>query len=205
MKPAVETVFPAFTEAFEGCPRIPQGTPMYVDVLNLVTTGRGNLIDPVEAALPLPWVRVSDGSPASADEVRAEWTRVKTGHFALVGWRAASRGATVVLTQEAVDDLTLAKLHSNDALLRGRFDGWEDLPADVQLAVHSVAWACGPAFRFPRLEAALNARDWATCATECQMSETGNPGLIPRNRADKALFLSALAGGDPDVVNGWTQ
>ena len=108
------------------------------------------------------------------------------------------------LTVQGVNDLTLAKLRANDAILSARFAGWETLPAAVQLAVHSMAWACGPAFRFPRFEAALAARDYATCAVECHLDTTGNPGLAPRNAAQVALFTAAaLFVADPDTIPGW--
>lgn len=42
----------------------------------LVTTAVGVLIDPVELALPLPWVR-KDGLPATPEEIRAEWQKIK--------------------------------------------------------------------------------------------------------------------------------
>ena len=51
------------------------------------------------------------------------------------------------------------KLGQMDAYLAKRFPEWEEWPADAQLATLSMAWACGPAFRFPRLEAALRAQE----------------------------------------------
>ena len=194
MRNAIREIFPRFTDRFEGT--VPT---LYTDVLNLVTVGRGNLVDPVELALPLPFQRIADGGQASGDEIRGEWTRVKRGGFARLGWRAAAKAATLALSPEAVDALTLAKLDANEAILAGRWDVWDSLPASAQLAVHSIAWACGPAFRFPRLEAALCVADWEACATESHLDETGNPGLVPRNAAQRALFL-ACGTTDPDVV-----
>ena len=54
MHPSVKSVFPSFSTKLEG--RVPW---MYCDVLGLVTIGIGNLIDPEEAALHLPFVPVS--------------------------------------------------------------------------------------------------------------------------------------------------
>jgi hypothetical protein len=48
---------------------------MYADVLGLITTGQGNLIDPKPAALALPW-RNRDGALASSAEISAEWDRI---------------------------------------------------------------------------------------------------------------------------------
>jgi GH24 family phage-related lysozyme (muramidase) len=105
------------------------------------------------------------------------------------------------LTNAAVDDLTRSKAGEMEAHLVQRFANWDDLPADAQLGTLSLAWACGPAFNFPTFAAALTRGDFATCAVECQMNAVGNPGLIPRNSANKALFLAAAQGGDPEVVN----
>ena len=197
MRDSVAAVFPAFTETFEG-----HTTYLYLDVKGLVTTGRGNLVDPLSAALALPWQN-PDGTPASRDRISAAWMTVKTAKaIEQRGGAAFASLTTIRLSAQAVDDLTTAKLRSNDEILAARFAGWEGLPADAQLAVHSLAWACGPAFRFPRFEAALASRDWAECAVECHLDETGNPGLAPRNAANEALFLSA-ASGDPSLVNGW--
>jgi GH24 family phage-related lysozyme (muramidase) len=196
MKPAVEQVFPGFTGRFEGT--VPT---MYSDILNLVTVARGNMIDPVEVALPLPFGVLADGMRAATeDEIRTEWARVKYGGFSRLGWRAAAASAALALSPEAVDALTISKLRANDRFLSARFSRWEDHPASVQLGVHSMAWACGPAFRFPMFQSALYARDYAACAAQCHMDETGNPGLIPRNAANVALFLAAAAGGDPDAI-----
>jgi len=55
-----------------------------------------------------------------------------------------------------------------------------------------MALACGPAFRFPKLEAALRSLDFRTAAIECFMPEEATiSGLRPRNRANKVLYLNA--------------
>lgn len=66
MYQSVRDYFNTFQTKFEGY--LPF---MYLDVKNLVTTGMGNLIDPIGAASSLPWVHKSDGSPASPEEIAA--------------------------------------------------------------------------------------------------------------------------------------
>lgn len=198
MRPSVAAIFPTFTERFEG-----HTAYLYLDVKGLVTCGRGNLVDPLSFAQALPWTHPG-GTPATSDEIADAWTAVKRAQWLAPRGGAAFAPLTLIrLSEEAIDGLTAAKMQANDRTLASRFDGWEDLPADVQLAVHSLAWACGPAFRFPHFEAALTIRDYPTCAVECQMASAQNPGLAPRNAADRALFLSAANGGDPTTVNGW--
>src|SRR4029453_7562541 len=56
--------FLAFSRPLEG--RVPW---MYLDIKGLVTTGVGNLIDPVGLASKLPFVHKGDGSPASEVDI----------------------------------------------------------------------------------------------------------------------------------------
>jgi GH24 family phage-related lysozyme (muramidase) len=195
VRDSVAAAFPAFSAKFEG--RLPF---MYLDVLGLVTTGVGVLIDPVVCSLSLPWV-CPDGSPAGQADITADWQHVKARQdLRLHGGGAFRSVATLRLTDDAVDALTTAKMRLMEQHLIARFPQWESFPADAQLGILSVAWACGPAFQFPKFQAAILAQDWATCVTECQMNAAGNPGLVPRNTADAQLFTNASSGGDPCVL-----
>lgn len=192
MKPEVAAQFPGFTERFEG-----HCSWLYCDVKGLVTTGRGNLVDaspgpnPEASALVLPWLN-ADGSGASHSDIEAAWHAVKARQdLKLHGGGAYKLLTTIRLSEAAIDALTTSKMLEMESELKARFAGWEDMPAPAQLGVLSMAWACGPAFHFPKFEAALRAGDFYTCALECRMDETGNPGLIPRNAANRALFLKA--------------
>jgi hypothetical protein len=68
-----------------------------------------------------------------------------------------------------------------------------------------MAWAMGPGFNFPMFQAACGkkddagnpAPDFRAAADQCHMDETGNPGLAPRNVANKQLFLNAA-----DAIDG---
>src|SRR5713226_1332348 len=75
---SVQTAFRAFSEQFEGC--VPH---MYLDIKGLVTVGVGNLVDPVGLAQALPFRFknkpgiASPGAPATADQIAAEWQKLK--------------------------------------------------------------------------------------------------------------------------------
>jgi GH24 family phage-related lysozyme (muramidase) len=201
MRASVLAVFPEFSARFEG-----RVTFLYLDVEGLVTCGVGNLVDPISACLPLPWQ--IDGRPATQQEIGDQWTRVK-GAIQLEkrGGGAFVSVTTMRLTDDAIDDLVRTRAAQMNAVLVQRFPAFEDFPADAQLALMSLAWACGPDFRFPKLAEAVLAEDWATCAIECQMEATGNAGLVPRNAAQKALFLAAQPAVDQnaeDEVTGWS-
>lgn len=191
MRDSVRNAFVRFTAQYEGVVAW-----MYQDVKGLVSTGIGNLIDPVQMAVVLPFVH-EDGSPAGRDEIVAEWLRVKNQPpsngktAAQLGHLYARQVTRLHLTPAGIQQVVENKLNQNDALLRKRFPAFEQWPADAQLATHSMAWACGPAFRFPKLEAALRALDFRMAAVECRMDETGNPGLKPRNIANKQLYENA--------------
>ncbi|AKV03207.1 hypothetical protein AKJ09_09870 [Labilithrix luteola] len=76
--------------------------------------------------------------------------------------------------------------------LRARFPSFPDWPADAQLAILSLAWACGPAFHFPRLEAALRACDWRTAAIECRIADDAGTVKL-RNAANRTMLRNAAA------------
>ena len=80
------------------------------------------------------------------------------------------------------------------------------------MALHSLAWACGAAFHFPRLASAVRVRDWDACSVHIQMRETTpegviNAGLRPRNDRNRTLMLNAQRVDayrlDPDTLD-WT-
>lgn len=164
---------------------------MYADVKGLITTGVGNLIDPVQYAVPLNW-RKPSGVLAMRNEIIAEWNRVKDDkNAAHMGHTYAARITSLRLREEDVRAMVLLKLASNDMFLSRRFKAWESWPADAQMAIHSLAWAAGTAFVFPKLERALNNEDFVTASVEVKMSEVGNPGLKPRNKANRIMLLNA--------------
>jgi GH24 family phage-related lysozyme (muramidase) len=186
MHQSVRDAFVPFTAPMEGVVRF-----LYLDVKGLVTTAIGNLVDPMEAALALPLMR-PDGTRASREDIAAEWANVKARQdMRMRGGMAYAAVTRLRLTDEGVRQVVAGKLAQMESYLARRFPEWEEWPADAQLATLSMAWACGPAFRFPRLEAALRAQDWITAANECRMDERGNPGLRPRNKANRTLYRNA--------------
>lgn len=199
MRDAVKAAFNAFTDRFEG-----HVSFMYCDVLGLVTTGRGNLIDPMPMALPLPWQK-PDGTLATPAEITAEWNRIKgLQSIKMRGGYAYKPYATLFLSNDGIDALCLAKVVQFEGILRGRFPGWDDWCADAQLGVLSMSWAMGAAFNFPAFVRCANSGDWAGAAANCTINPTGNPGVIPRNTANRILFGNAAAvaakGADPETL-----
>lgn len=197
MQPAVRSQFRAFNEPLEGV--VPF---MYQDIKGLITIGVGNLIDPVELALELPfqWKQRPDlpkaGNRATQAEIRAEWKRIKADTtLAKRGFRACEPLTNLELSTEAIDALIAKRLEDNEAKLKKQtsFQNFESWPADAQLGLLSMAWAMGPnAFTtWKKFTSACAAQDFDTASAECKMKEEGNPGVIPRNKADSTLFRNA--------------
>jgi GH24 family phage-related lysozyme (muramidase) len=187
----VRDVFLGFTTRFEGRVRW-----MYLDVKGLVTIGVGNLIDPEGQALGLPFIRKRDRAPASVEEIRSEWRRIKSEQsLARRGYRAAESITELELTDDAIDNLVLGKLDANETTLRRTFPEWAEWPADARLGALSMAWALGAGFpaQYPKFTAAARTRDWTLAAAQCHISEAGNPGVAARNEANFRLFTNAGA------------
>jgi len=198
MHDSVKAAWFEHSKQFEG--RVPG---MYCDILGLITCAQGNLIDPIAAAERLPWVLV-DGTRADIARVRADWHTLKdnAGQYSKRHWKFALAATQCRLTEAAMDELVMAKLLENEAFLRKTFTKWDDLPADAQLGIFSMAWACGPGFtkkfvNFTRLALAGN---WAgtiakdpTGGYAAKIRETGNPGVVPRNAANRLCFANAAA------------
>lgn len=192
----VVNAFPSFSTKYEGY------TPfMYTDSKGYVTTGIGNLIDPVSMALSLPW-KHANGAPASQQEIVDAWNTVKNAYPGTQS--VASQSLTDLrLDQQGIAQLVHGKMASNQQTLQGRYPNIAKMPADAQLALHSISWAWGPAFSSvwgslgQQFDALLNAKkpDFATASQiasqASQHEESINPGIVPRDEANTTLFENA--------------
>jgi Putative peptidoglycan binding domain len=202
LRQSVTNAAPAFQGKFEGS-KLPY---MYTDKKGLVTTWSGNLIDPVNMALALTWTK-PDGSTATPDEVRADWTKVKNAYPAIQS-TAAEPLTTLRLTPENGDKFFFDHLRGDANVLSGKssskygYTNYAQLPADAQMALHSIAWAWGPAFAevkwgalgtaFKQAIAAMDFQKAADVMTQASAhEETINPGIVPRNQANRELLANA--------------
>lgn len=207
MRQTVSDVFPTFSTIFEG-----RVAWMYLDVKGLVTTGVGDLIDPMSEAQQYPWEK-PDGSPASDAEIALEWQLVKSRtDLAPHGGGTFGSITKLRLSQATIDEMVRGKLSQMDAYFAKRLPAglWETLCADAQLGCLSMCWAMGPAFQYPRFLADLAEGTFAVytmvepldgtepvpvlsggCAYECFIPDAKNPGLIPRNKVNQQLFEAA--------------
>jgi hypothetical protein len=206
MRDSAASFFRQFSAAFEG--NLPF---MYLDTVGLVTTGIGNLIDPIEKATPLAWrFKTSTETFAGNADKIAEWNLVKAdpGGRSQKGGKAFDDVTTLMLNDDdlnALFDKTQADFE-RELQKTPEFSGFPDWPADAQLGIMSMAWAMGPAFgaKFPSFRTACSNLDFFSAAKESKMKEVGNAGLVPRNRADELCFTFAAraiaTSVDPDTL-----
>jgi GH24 family phage-related lysozyme (muramidase) len=185
-------------------------TFLYLDTLGYVTTGMGDLCDPVASALALPWVQ-HDGTPATAAQVTAAWAAVDACRTAPKGTLQPSGLATqygqafapitsIRLTDDGVAQTILKQVARNEVELRKAFPAYDTMPADGQFAVLSMAWAMGSGFpaTFKQFTAAVNAGDWDTAKAQ---SPFKGSGVQHRIDMDTQLLANAsrvtAAGSNP--------
>lgn len=196
--PSVLAAFWKFTGDREGSLNY-----MYTDRLNLVTTGDGNLIDhgprngldcspaAMAPALNKPFY-IADGSRlASQAEIAAGWKKVKLAGVSQIGGgnqKGIANG--LFLKPEYLKALKEAQFASDTVNIRKGFPGYDSMPADGQMLLHSMAWAAGGAFwqGYPKFRAAVNRGDWQTAAVECKMNVNAD-----RQTANEQLALNAAA------------
>ncbi len=189
MTDPVRDYAPTFADRFEG--KVPW---MYLDVKGLVTVARGNLVDPVQYALPLTFM-TKDGREADVNEVLVQWNAIKAakflakaGHMAVINMLGDK---LLQMSEQEMNRVFFQKFDQNERHLTGRFPEMPQWPQDARLFAHSMAWACGPGFRYPLLEAFLRAQQFGNAVAECTIDETGNPGVVKRNVANRILLRNA--------------
>jgi hypothetical protein len=197
MKPAALTAFKADTGRLEGANLRHMYIDMHKDAAGnldpLVTTGTGNLIDPIGVALALPWQR-PDGSLASQDEIATDWNAIKArvDLAPLGGNSQAQRDVTTLrLSQAALDDIFNNRLAENERQIRQLAPQYDSWPAAAQVGINEMVWAMGAGnlAKFHNFLAAVNrlSPDFTTAATESHISNAS----VARNQDTEQLFNEA--------------
>lgn len=170
---------------------------MYLDKRRLVSTGVGNLIDPIASAVCLPWLR-PDLSPASAREIVDAWNAVKYNQTLnpLMGGYQYRKLTTLRLSENAIIDLCSKRLVLMASIIQEAHPNFRGLCADAQLAIMSISWAVGAAgvsHKWPKFWAGVDAGDFVAAAQESRIHEDErNPGtIVRRNLANKLLLVNA--------------
>ena len=190
IRQSVIDIFPTFTAPLEGCVLWP-----YQDILGLVTIGYGCLIEPEALAAAIPyWL----GSP-SPSAVASEWNKVNALPKAM-NFARYKDACSLRLDQAGVNRLLQDRMGVFEGTLKHYFPAWDDFPADAQLAILAMAWACGAGFpkEFTNFTGFVLKRDWANAARCAKIREDGNPGIYPRNLQVQLCLANAAAIDDGD-------
>ena len=138
---------------------------------------------------------------ASPAEVATEWHRVASLPPARVWTYYIDPVHGLHLAADELERVVLERLDQFAATLADFWPAWSTFPPEAQQALLSIAWAVGVGTagfgltgpRWPHLHAAVVALDWRAAADAGVISATNNPGVIPRNKANAALFMQAAA------------
>ncbi len=163
---------------------------MYLDTHKppLVTVGVGFMIPTAEAAVDYPFVNRHSTERATPSAIRAEWRAINK----LPGSKVASwyrPYTTLDLPDADIERLLRDKLQEFDAGLAKAFS--LDIPEDAHLGLLDMAYSMGIhglTTKYPKFCAAVRARDWATCAAECERKNVSKE----RNKATRALFAGCI-------------
>ena len=189
--PRIRASWAAYSTPLEGC--VPH---LYLDARGLVTVAIGALVDsPILAANLTGW-----DAPGA---VVADWHRVKAMPPGLLWTHYASPGSPR-LSLEGIAAVTTSRLDQAADQLARSFPDFYAWPAAAQAAALSLAWACGAGWpsSWPHLAASCRAGDWQAAASNCEIRSAGNPGVVPRNLCQRALFELAAGVSVEDALAG---
>lgn len=172
---------------------------MYLDIKGLVSIGIGCRLSQEDAS-KLPFFNPQAGRKATSEEITTDYQKVKNKERS-VGFLSLDSASIAALATRRILQL--------DAMAKRQWPAtYDDFPADAQLAINSYMYATGnlDSIHAPRLYTAIGGQDWWRASAECHMSDETktNPGLKPRNDANRRMFGNAAKTGfpglDPDVL-----
>lgn len=173
----------------------------YCDIVGLVTVGVGCMIPTAAAAAALSMVNRL-GEQASSAELGLEWGTIKavgqpatavsdpsTAHTA----EYYKQFCSLTMPDEEIQRLLLGKLDQFAGSLISRFPAFDTFPSKACVGLADMIYSLGPSglYRgFPTFCAAVDRKDWKTCAVESHRQKVS----ASRNADLKALFENAAQG-----------
>jgi GH24 family phage-related lysozyme (muramidase) len=118
---------------------------MYLDSVNKVTVGVGNLLPNLEAAQALPFVqRKSPATKASADEIKTDWDSVKLHPNKNLSATAFAEYTTLILPEDFCWSL-MKKRVDNEFLpaLKRKYTDWNSFPIPAKRALLDMIYNLG--------------------------------------------------------------
>ena len=176
---------------------------MYLDVRGLVTTGIGNLLDPLSTyGRKVRFYRRSDLGFATEAEVKAEFALVKSK--CVPGGGAPQRAFAVYTAFEPLTKLrvypedikaaVLVSLAAQETWIRSQLGrDYDLLPADVQVMLVQMGYAGSLKSRLPELGPPLKKRDYLAARQYAFLSNAqfGQKGYGDYNAAFKLMLVNA--------------
>lgn len=129
---------------------------MYLDSKGYVTCGVGHALFTVYDALSLEWLRY-DHTRAENNQIIAAWTAVKSKQ---------RQDPQLFLAYEESDYILAVDLNRFTKVLFEGFPEIDTYPEGPQIAMYDIAFNCGSLAKWPKLSAAVKAKDWNTAASE---------------------------------------
>lgn len=161
---------------------------MYVDTVGRVTVGVGLMLPDVAAAQKLKFVTRTDGKPASASAIAADFQRVSAQPKAKPA-NSYKAFTQLDLPEAVIDDLLKTLVTKFEQGLKVNFAGYDAYPAPAKRALMDMVYNLGleGLLKFKNLKKAAESGSWAVAAREC---ERRGPSQA-RNDWTRDMFLKA--------------
>jgi GH24 family phage-related lysozyme (muramidase) len=162
---------------------------LYLDTAGKVTVGIGNLLPTAAAAKVLGFVHRITNAPATVAEIQTDFDSVSKQ----AGARPAAyyrRFTSLDLPPLDIDKLFAVRVAEFQSQLLTSYPRWDGYPPSAQLALLDMAFNLGTFAlknRWPNLNRAIDAQDWAQAANHCIRPQSH----AARNDATVALFRKA--------------
>lgn len=163
---------------------------MYLDTVGEVTVGVGNMLPNVASAQKLAFVERKTQKAATQDQIKVEFESVSK---LTKGLRAGAyeKDTTLELPQSVIDTLLEQRIDGFKKELKLRFPNFDTYPMTVQFALLDMAFNLGTTglvTKFPSFKKAIEAKDWATAAKECNRPQVS----LSRNATVKKWLEDAV-------------
>lgn len=162
---------------------------LYLDTNGHVTVGCGNLVPNVASCTQLNMIDRANHTKATQDELADEYRAV---HALEKGKRASyyKQVCNLEMTMPEIRRLFDSRITEFTGYLRNLYLGYDEFPGTVRLALLDLIFQLGPGNlkrNWPKLKAAVTARDWSAAAKEGHRSFSSTA----RNIATAELFYAA--------------
>ena len=181
MDTVLENDILSMLEKHEGCV-----SWMYADSNNppVPTCGIGHAIFRSQDAAVLPFRRMSDQRPATAQEIISVWSKLKYQS----GSVKIKADKSLFLLENDIESIAMKDLSRFQPIMDKTFPVFDSYPQSVQLGLWDMVWQLGSFIHFPKFVAYVKLQDWTGAAEQCYRPAAS----ATRNADTKKLFLDAI-------------